>query len=360
VTGARVKIGFRVALKLLRAGATVVATSRFPADCAGRFAAQPDADDWRERLRVCGCDFRDLGAVEALCAAAPGLLGEAGLDVLINNACQTVRRPPQYYASTVRREARLRKAIGAAFPPLLLTGGDADDADAAAAAAAPIAETDVARMRAWTTDAPARDPAMRALLCVAPGDDVRDDAAFPAGATDANADLGEQLDLRTTNSWTLKLEQVSTPELAEVFAINALAPFVINSKLCPVMRRGASAERPRFVVNVSAMEGKFYRHKQPTHPHTNMAKAALNMMTRTAAADLAKARVYMTAVDTGWINDEKPAHLAADHAKAAHFQTPIDEIDAAARILDPIFTGVAEGAAPRFGVFLKDFVETEW
>ena len=214
-----------------------------------------------------------------------------------------------------------------------------------------------------------------------------------------------RLDLRTTNSWTLTLEDVSTPELAEVFAINALAPFVINSKLCPVMRRGASAERPRFVVNVSAMEGKFYRNKMPTHPHTNMAKAALNMMTRTAAADLAKARVYMTAVDTGWINDEKPArrpsgvssspdrraassrrrrgwnfasrhdgtgaptpqrrsnpqaHLAADHAKAAHFQTPIDEIDAAARILDPIFTGVAEGAAPRFGVFLKDFVETEW
>ena len=101
MTGARVKIGFRVALKLLRAGATVVATSRFPADCAGRFAAQPDADDWRERLRVCGCDFRDLGAVEALCAAVPGLLPDTGLDVLVNNACQTVRRPPQY-----RRPAR--------------------------------------------------------------------------------------------------------------------------------------------------------------------------------------------------------------------------------------------------------------
>ena len=82
VTGARVKIGFRVALKLLRAGATVVATSRFPADAAARYAAESDAEEWRDRLRVVGCDFRDLGAVEALCAAVPELLG-CGLDVLV-------------------------------------------------------------------------------------------------------------------------------------------------------------------------------------------------------------------------------------------------------------------------------------
>ena len=97
---------------------------------------------------------------------------------------------------------------------------------------------------------------------------MRDDAAFPEGRTDANADLSEQLDLRRDNSWTQRIDQISTPELAEVFAINALAPFVINSKLIPVLKDGASNERRRFVVNVSAMEGKFYRHKQPTHPHT--------------------------------------------------------------------------------------------
>ena len=112
------------------------------------------------------------------------------------------------------------------------------------------------------------EPASAAGMCVAPGDDVRNDAAFPAGKTDGNADLSEQLDLRRDNSWTQKIEEISTPELAEVFAINALAPFVINSKLIPVLKDGASNERRRFVVNVSAMEGKFYRHKQPTHPHT--------------------------------------------------------------------------------------------
>ena len=346
VTGARVKIGFRVALKLLRAGATVVATSRFPADCARRFAAEPDADAWRDRLRCVGCDFRDLGAVEALCAAVPELLG-CGLDVLVNNACQTVRRPPQYYAETVAREAKLRKAIGNASLPLL--EGASEDIE--------VTE-DVSLMRMWTAKAPTTsDPALRALLCVAPGDDVRNDAAFPRGLRDANADLGEQLDLRRANSWTSKLEDVSTPELAEVFAINALAPFVINSKLIPVLKDGASHERRRFVINVSAMEGKFYRQKQPTHPHTNMAKAALNMMTKTSAAALAEAFVYMTSVDTGWVNDEKPNHLAVDHASKHNFQTPIDEIDAASRILDPVF-GAHE--PPLHGVFLKDYEETEW
>ena len=180
--------------------------------------------------------------------------------VLVNNACQTVRRPPQYYAQTIAREAKLRKAIGNASLPLL-------EGPAIADANEPTA--DVSLMRSWTAKAPTTsDPALRALLCVAPGDDVRDDAAFPAGKTDGNADLSEQLDLRRDNSWTQKIDEISTPELAEVFAINALAPFVINSKLIPVLKDGASNERRRFVVNVSAMEGKFYRHKQPTHPHT--------------------------------------------------------------------------------------------
>jgi NAD(P)-dependent dehydrogenase (short-subunit alcohol dehydrogenase family) len=201
------------------------------------------------------------------------------------------------------------------------------------------------------------EPASAAGMCVAPGDDVRNDAAFPAGKTDGNADLSEQLDLRRDNSWTQKIEEISTPELAEVFAINALAPFVINSKLIPVLKNGASNERRRFVVNVSAMEGKFYRHKQPTHPHTNMAKAALNMMTRTCAADLARAHVFMTAVDTGWINDEKPTGRAVEHAQRHGFQTPLDEVDAAARILDPVLGG---HEPPLNGVFLKDYAPCEW
>jgi NAD(P)-dependent dehydrogenase (short-subunit alcohol dehydrogenase family) len=101
----------------------------------------------------------------------------------------------------------------------------------------------------------------------------------------------------------------------------------------------------------------------PNHPHTNMAKAALNMLTRTSAEDLAKHhRIFMNAVDTGWINDENPLEKASKIAKQNLFQTPIDEIDAAARILDPIFSGVNAGRAgeKESGKFLKDYRETEW
>ena len=178
----------------------------------------------------------------------------------------------------------------------------------------------------------------------------------------------------------MPLEAVSTPEAAEVMAVNALAPFVLNSRLVPLMRvrgpatpaaakssgaRGGRGPCPRFVVNVSAMEGKFYRHKTPHHPHTNMAKAALNMMTRTCAPQLAACdAIYMTSVDTGWVNDENPLAVAAANSAASGFQTPIDEVDAAARICDPLFAGLtawhATGAIPAAGVFLKDYHETEW
>ena len=172
-------------------------------------------------------------------------------------------------------------------------------------------------MRSWTAKAPTTsDPALRALLCVAPGDDVRDDAAFPAGRTDANADLSEQLDLRRDNSWTQKIDQISTPELAEVFAINALAPFVINSKLIPVLKDGASNERRRFVVNVSrrwrASSTRYTSSRR--HPHTNMAKAAEHDDADVRGGS-GEGCVFMTAVDTGWINDEKPTGRAVEHAR---------------------------------------------
>jgi NAD(P)-dependent dehydrogenase (short-subunit alcohol dehydrogenase family) len=108
------------------------------------------------------------------------------------------------------------------------------------------------------------------------------------------------------------------------------------------------------------MEGKFYRYKTPNHPHTNMAKAALNMMTATSAADYANDNVYMNAVDTGWINDENPMHVAARIAKEHEFQTPIDEEDAAARCVAPILEGVRDAAEPPFGKFFKDYAESEW
>ena len=180
------------------------------------------------------------------------------------------------------------------------------------------------------------------------------EVALPEGVYDVN---GQQLDTRRENSWLLKLGEVATVEAAEVLAINTLAPFTLNSKLKPLMLAAEAEGEPKFVVNVSAMEGKFYRYKTPNHPHTNMAKAALNMMTRTSADALKDEGIYMNSVDTGWINDENPLEKASRLA-AEGFQTPIDEIDAAARILDPAFVGYA--GTLHHGAFFKDYALTEW
>ena len=401
VTGSRVKIGYQVVLKLLRAGATVLATTRFPVDAAARFAAAPDFAEWRDRLQVVGLDLRDLRALEMFCAHL--VATQPRVDIIINNACQTVRRPPRYYAPLIERElawaagdggggsdggptrALLQTqsacfgdaaaAVRALLPPSAAAAAPTPTAAPVVAAAGGAAATAVggvwaggggdggaveslpsalwSQLPLWAPDGGDGATALAAGAGAAEDDDA---AAFPVGATDVN---GQQLDLRRVNSWRLKVGEVSTPEAAEVLAINALAPFVLNGRLRPLLEAAAAAHGAAFVVNVSAMEGKFYRYKTPNHPHTNMAKAALNMMTRTCAEELAAARVYMNSVDTGWINDENPQHMAAANAERHNFQTPLDEIDAAARVVDPVLAA-ANGAAPVHGQFLKDYAQTEW
>jgi len=395
LTGARVKIGFEIGLKLLRAGATLLATTRFPADAHRRYAAEADFEVWKGRLHVHAVDLRDARGLEHFCAMLDETLPR--LDIIVNNACQTVRRPVSYYAHLLPAERKLDALVSASAERLKDGGKDGKDGKDASLAVPPAlaghAER-VSRERARVARSPTQPRASSIDASIAAdetadetsvtSDDdaffptpaqlsqlklvAEDDVSLPAlGALDVN---GQQIDLRSNNSWRLKLEEVPLSELAEVMAINAIAPFVLNARLTPLLARsaalgegtsGTNEKRAAFIVNVSAMEGKFYRHKTPNHPHTNMAKAALNMMTRTSAAELAESkRVFMTAVDTGWINDENPRPIAARIAKAHDFQTPIDEVDAAARVLHPVFHGYGPGVEPLRGVFLKDYVATEW
>ncbi|KAA0170134.1 hypothetical protein FNF27_06726 [Cafeteria roenbergensis] len=543
VTGARVKIGYHAAMRLLRCGADVIVVTRFPTDCARRYANEKTASAFAGRLHVYGIDMRSTPLLELWCAWLYRRYSH--LDMIVNNACQTIRRPPAYYAHLLDAELIAHKAAGASLPasqrrmlrpyfdflhwaqiaaagdlgaadaawervterrrrrreaaaespsaflagaavaPGLIGFAEADEglpagdewsdgdgwgafsagatgskakaaieggaaaaappaaaaASPAAAAAAPSAAGDAAAEGSASTGHPSAPmegivsaapssgvpivPApMLSQMSAAPEDAITDMRLFPRGATDTNE---QQVDLRRTNSWMLRMHEVSSTEAAEAFTINALAPFVMTGKLrglmmrpppegnptygqgcSPVLdalgRRSAAWKRDvsgddssalaaaraaldsgkaggemdystwevrpdRFVVQVSAMEGKFNRRKQPTHPHTNAAKAALNMMVKTSAKDYAKDRIFMNAVDTGWINPEQPVELAKEIAAANHFQTPIDEIDAAARILDPILAPVETrrlGRAlgpdnmPPWGVFLKEFAETEW
>jgi NAD(P)-dependent dehydrogenase (short-subunit alcohol dehydrogenase family) len=187
-------------------------------------------------------------------------------------------------------------------------------------------------------------------VAILPDDLNSDPNHFPSDELDFN---GQQVDLRHSNTWVLPLDQVSSAEAAEVHIINALAPFILNSKLKALMCKSGDAG---FIINVSSMEGRFASYKEPVHPHTNMAKAALNMMTCTSAKDYAFAKIYMNSVDTGWVTEENPAPLAA---RKSGFGPPLDEIDGAARILDPIFTSLLLGRY-EFGRFYKDYKHSRW
>ncbi|WP_406289912.1 SDR family NAD(P)-dependent oxidoreductase [Embleya sp. NBC_00896] len=304
VTGGRVKIGYELVLKLLRDGAEVIVTSRFPHDTHERFAAAPDHDEWAHRLRVHPIDLRDLGGLVAWCDR----LVEEGrpLDILVNNAAQTIRRPAAAYAPLLAAE---RAALGpGAFDVAL-----------------------------GEPPAAGSDPVSTALV----------PALTAAGLVPDRA---------PTNSWSKRVDEVDPVELLEVQLVNVTAPFVLVSRLLPLLRR--SGHERRYIVNVSAVEGQFGReYKAPGHPHTNMAKAALNMLTRTSAADLAAHGVYMTSVDTGWITDEKP-HPDKERVAAHGFRTPLDIVDGAARVYDPVVRG--EGGEPLFGCFLKDYRVAPW
>ncbi|MEZ4269733.1 MAG: SDR family oxidoreductase [Myxococcota bacterium] len=340
VTGSRVKIGYQAAIMLLRAGCTVICTTRFPRDAARRYAAEPDFAEWGDRLQVHGIDLRHVPSVEAFCERL--LTSLPRLDFIINNACQTVRRPPGFYAHLMDCERAIeqdltdleRRLLGYAETP----GPERSSAGAALS----------------LVDAGMSAPEMSQVALVP--DDFADAAAlFPAGRLDADE---QQVDLRQVNSWRLKLAEVPTIELLEVHLVNAVAPFLLNARLKPLMCRVPTEDK--HIVNVSAMEGQFYRaYKGDRHPHTNMAKASLNMMTRTAALDYIEQGIHMNSVDTGWVTDEDPAHHADIKREMHGFHPPLDIVDGAARIVDPIFDGLTTGKHV-WGQFLKDYRITDW
>ncbi|MEW5737954.1 MAG: SDR family NAD(P)-dependent oxidoreductase [Myxococcota bacterium] len=357
ITGARLKIGQQAALMMLRAGARVIATTRFPHDAALRYAKEPDFSEWGHRLEVHGLDLRHSPSVELFARWLSRRLPR--LDILINNAAQTVRRPVGFFSHLMATEEAPVSTLPPGAQELLKGRQECLSAMGLTHALPRGAGEDVTGLATWHAG---QGPGA-GLVASARASQVRytwEDASygmdvFPEGKLDADL---QQVDLRTVNSWRLRLHEVPTPELLEVQLVNAVAPFVLAGRLRELMR--SSPPGHKHIVNVSAMEGSFSRGtKTDKHPHTNMAKAALNMMTLTSAPDYAKDGIWMNAVDTGWVTDEDPAQHAARKKDDLGFQPPLDIVDGAARVVDPIFS-TARGEEPVFGRFLKDYRPTAW
>lgn len=332
LTGGRAKIGMYIALRLLRDGAHTTVTTRFPNDAIRRFKAQPDSADWIHRLKIVGIDLRDPAQVVAL---ADSVAAEGPLDILINNAAQTVRRSPQAYSELVAAESAPLPAGELPAAEVIGTFGSGAVAALPVAGGGALTAQDVTGLALVSGSA--------SLERIAAG------TAIDAG--------GLVPDLHDTNSWIQTVDEVTPVELLEVQLANSTAPFILISRLRPAM--AASPARRTYVVNVSAMEGVFDRgYKGAGHPHTNMAKAALNMLTRTSAQEMFdKDRILMTAVDTGWITDERP-HPDKVRLAEAGFHAPLDLVDGAARVYDPIVRG--EQGEDLYGVFLKDYAPGRW
>ncbi|WCC48194.1 SDR family NAD(P)-dependent oxidoreductase [Tenacibaculum finnmarkense] len=356
ITGSRLKIGYHITLMLLRSGARVVATTRFPADSAIRFSKEEDYKDWSDRLHIHGLDLRHIPSVEIFCNYIEQKYDR--LDILINNAAQTVRRPSGFYFHLMENE----KLPVDKLPKLAqkLLSDHVGCLEELSSLSVPTDKTSKNNVLPVTWHGPEPGIGLRnsAALSQIPysfDNSLQTAEVFPEGELDADL---QQVDLRKTNSWRLRLGEIETTEMVEVQLVNAVAPFVLCNRLSNLMMKENTGKK--HIINVTAMEGKFHRFKKvDRHPHTNMAKAALNMLTHTSASTFAKSGIYMNAVDTGWVTDEDPAELSKKKVETHDFQPPLDIVDGAARVMDPLIDGINTGKHWS-GKFLKDYFPIDW
>lgn len=311
LTGGRVKVGWATALKLLRNGANLVLTTRFPALALELMQQEADYENWKDRFWIYGLDLRNLKAIQEFIDFYTSHFDT--LDILINNAAQTIKYPDEYYLPVIQRE-KLKLSEFKNNHRLIPN------------------QTDI------SSETAKLEYAQNEITQV------------------ALTRFGQPIDNREKTSWNSTLEEISMYELVEVNLINHIAPYFLIKELKPMMKNSAFKEK--FIINVTSSEGIFsYENKTVFHPHTNMTKAALNMMTLTSAREFEKDQIYMSAVDVGWISTGAKESLRKKQFEQGYVP-PLDSVDGAARILHPI----AEGIKGNYfsGVLLKNYKIHTW
>lgn len=332
VTGGRIKIGYETSLKLLRSGAFVIVTTRFPVDAVNRYCIEKDFSEWCNRLVVYQIDFRQIQSVYTLINFLYGKL--LHLDILINNAAQTVRHTFDYYKELAEIEERGYEQLPEHLKALIVKQADINC---------------FVKLQSSLDN----------LLSLSPlkFENIPQIDNPTILSEKSNFSVSKLLQTKEINSWTSKACDISLVEMLEVQLINTTTPFVLCTGLRELMER--SPHKYKYIVNVSAMEGQFSKKKKNSfHPHTNMAKASLNMLTRTSAQDFFDSGIIMNSVDTGWITDENPDWIRIRNEDKG-LVPPLDALDGASRLCDPIFSSITNGNH-EYGLFYKDYAQTEW
>lgn len=312
LTGGRVKVGYATALKILRSKGNLLITTRFPGIALEQFKKEDDYNEWKDLLVIYGLDLKNLRAVEVFINFYKSKYNS--LDILINNAAQTIKYEESFYSPLIEKEKKILLEYDneeQLIPNTLLSSEDK-------------------------------------LL-------IKEDKEFQSFAINR---FGQPIDYRDKTSWNSTLEEISMYELLEVNLINQIAPYFLIKELTPLLRKSNFTKK--FIINVTSSEGIFnYNNKTKYHPHTNMTKAALNMMTRTSGKQYAdEYNIFMYAVDVGWISTGAKEKLRKRQFEKAYIP-PLDSVDGASRILHPIIKGLKEKVILA-GTLLKNFKIENW
>jgi len=352
VTGARINLGYHTVLRLLRCGARVIATTRYPRDAVARYLEETDSAEWRDRLRVVGADFRCAADAFALVSETKRCLedwssdGEVKLHLLINNAAQTLTDSVKKEELAVRREELSYKENK--YGAMLIEG------------------VYNARVRGKVVPMQLEDTKIGALLHE-PLEGLQENIEPQQPVEAYHTPNGSELEPYAKSSWVQSLFEIPYEDVISAHAVNTFVPLILCRELLPLMGSSTPSaptsipgapetERTRpqaYIINVSSREGIFEDRtdstaKQGTHVHTNMSKAALNMITETEAATAWKTRqVAMNTVDPGYMS------AAPEYEDVFGGVRPIGWEDGAGRVLWPVAVG--EKGQAVWGRFLKHY-----